>query len=324
MTDYNLIFGSVLLFNAIVTFRASSYWKKYFPDAASNSGGGGNDDQEHEDEQGSVALLEHEVDPSSSSNDDDVEHGGDIELSKTATTDAKTTASTSSNTKPPPLKSAASDAAANIRHTLLLRKYLVVYLLAAMSDWLQGPYVYALYDAYGYSQHDIAVLFVAGFGSSMVFGSFVGGMADVGGRRRFVVIFAIVYALSCMTKRESYSYYSHPDGFALDYSSPHASHGNFLIHSMDDQDFKNFSILMIGRLLGGVATSLLFSVFEAWLIGAHSSAGVMVRKRDEEIMILGLNQVVSRQLFFCVHDTRIFLQSHTWANPFPTLNMATP
>ena len=42
-------------------------------------------------------------------------------------------------------------------------------------------------------------------------------------------------------------------------------------------DFKSFSILMIGRLLGGIATSLLFSVFEAWLIGAHSNAGVMVR-----------------------------------------------
>lgn len=32
---------------------------------------------------------------------------------------------------------------------------------------------------------------------------------------------------------------------------------------------------MIGRLLGGVATSLLFSVFEAWLIGAHGSAGLL-------------------------------------------------
>ena len=32
---------------------------------------------------------------------------------------------------------------------------------------------------------------------------------------------------------------------------------------------------MIGRLLGGIATSLLFSVFEAWLIGAHASAGLM-------------------------------------------------
>ena len=88
------------------------------------------------------------------------------------------------------------------KHRSLLRKYLIVYLLATLSDWLQGPYVYALYDAYGYSQHDIAVLFVAGFGSSMVFGSFVGGMADWGGRRRFIVIFAITYAASCITKRK--------------------------------------------------------------------------------------------------------------------------
>ena len=88
------------------------------------------------------------------------------------------------------------------RHKSLLRRYLCVYLLATLSDWLQGPYVYALYDAYGYSQHAIAILFVAGFGSSMVFGSFVGGMADWGGRRRFVILFAITYALSCVTKRK--------------------------------------------------------------------------------------------------------------------------
>ncbi len=36
------------------------------------------------------------------------------------------------------------------------------------SDWLQGPYVYALYDYYGFEEEDIALLFVAGFGSSMV------------------------------------------------------------------------------------------------------------------------------------------------------------
>ncbi|GKY97168.1 hypothetical protein MPSEU_000675200 [Mayamaea pseudoterrestris] len=118
----------------------------------------------------------------------------------------------------------------------LLRKYLVVYLLATASDWLQGPYVYALYSDYGYSQHEIAVLFVAGFGSSMVFGSFVGGMADWGGRKRFVLVFCLVYAASCMTKH-----------------------------------FRNFKILMLGRLLGGIATSLLFSVFEAWLIRSHSN-----------------------------------------------------
>jgi Na+/melibiose symporter-like transporter len=84
----------------------------------------------------------------------------------------------------------------------LLRKYMIVYLLATASDWLQGPYVYALYSDYGYSQHQIAVLFVAGFGSSMVFGSFIGGMADWGGRKRFVMVFCLIYAASCATKRE--------------------------------------------------------------------------------------------------------------------------
>ncbi|KAL3790547.1 hypothetical protein HJC23_007696 [Cyclotella cryptica] len=226
MTDYNLIFGGVLTFNILVTFRASSYWTKYFPtkpvvDDAEKSDTEApkkaEDPPESDTDDEPKPLLEATED---NVEEDDVEKGAKLELSSSS--------------------SAASDAAANIRHAHLLRKYLVVYLLAALSDWLQGPYVYALYDAYGYSQHDIAVLFVAGFGSSMVFGSFVGGMADQCGRRKFVILFAITYALSCMTKH-----------------------------------FKNFTILMIGRLLGGIATSLLFSVFEAWLIGAHATAGVM-------------------------------------------------
>lgn len=87
-------------------------------------------------------------------------------------------------------------------HAGLLKRYLFVYLMATLSDWLQGPYVYALYADYGFDQHEIAQLFVAGFGSSMIFGSFVGGMADWGGRRLFVIIFAAVYAASCMTKRK--------------------------------------------------------------------------------------------------------------------------
>jgi len=46
------------------------------------------------------------------------------------------------------------------------------------TDWLQGPYIYALYDSYGLSTHDIERLFVAGYGSSMVFGTIVGSIAD--------------------------------------------------------------------------------------------------------------------------------------------------
>lgn len=125
------------------------------------------------------------------------------------------------------------------KHTALIKKYLAVYLFAVFSDWLQGPYVYALYDSYGYSQHDIAVLFVAGFGSSMVFGTFMGGLADSCGRKKFTLFFAMVYALSCITKH-----------------------------------FNHFGVLMLGRLLGGIATSLLFSVFDSWLIRSHAEAGI--------------------------------------------------
>ena len=43
------------------------------------------------------------------------------------------------------------------------RTYLTVYLLMMAGDWLQGPYMYALYDAYGFKHEEIAALFVAGF-----------------------------------------------------------------------------------------------------------------------------------------------------------------
>jgi MFS transporter, MFS domain-containing protein family, molybdate-anion transporter len=45
-------------------------------------------------------------------------------------------------------------------------------------DWLQGPYVYALYQHYGFDRGDIGRLFIAGFASSMVFGTIVGSLAD--------------------------------------------------------------------------------------------------------------------------------------------------
>ena len=46
--------------------------------------------------------------------------------------------------------------------------YLFVYSLMMAGDWLQGPYVYALYQHYGYTTGDIGKLFIAGFGSSMI------------------------------------------------------------------------------------------------------------------------------------------------------------
>lgn len=116
--------------------------------------------------------------------------------------------------------------------------YILVYSLMMAGDWLQGPYVYYLYTTYGFGKGDIGQLFIAGFGSSMLFGTIVGSLADKQGRKRACVTYCITYILSCITKH-----------------SP------------------QYKILMVGRILGGIATSLLFSSFESWLVAEHFKRG---------------------------------------------------
>ncbi|KAJ4811951.1 Molybdate-anion transporter [Rhynchospora pubera] len=116
--------------------------------------------------------------------------------------------------------------------------YLVVYSLMMAGDWLQGPYVYFLYSQYGFDKGDIGRLFIAGFGSSMLFGTIVGSLADKQGRKRACITYCITYILSCITKH-----------------SP------------------QYKVLMVGRILGGIATSLLFSAFESWLVAEHNKRG---------------------------------------------------
>ncbi|KAJ1694230.1 hypothetical protein LUZ63_010928 [Rhynchospora breviuscula] len=122
--------------------------------------------------------------------------------------------------------------------TSFKNNYLVVYSLMMAGDWLQGPYVYYLYSQYGFDKGDIGRLFIAGFGSSMLFGTIVGSLADKQGRRRACITYCISYILSCITKH-----------------SP------------------QYKILMLGRILGGIATSLLFSAFESWLVAEHNKRG---------------------------------------------------
>ncbi|CAK9297468.1 unnamed protein product [Gordionus sp. m RMFG-2023] len=121
----------------------------------------------------------------------------------------------------------------------LQRAYLIVYILGIAGDWLQGPYVYVLYQSYGMTSHQIEILFVAGFGSSMLFGTLVGALADKYGRRFNCILYGILYGISCLTKH-----------------------------------FPNFWILMIGRLFGGIATSILYSALESWLICESNSRGL--------------------------------------------------
>lgn len=116
--------------------------------------------------------------------------------------------------------------------------YLAVFLLAMFSDWLQGPYVYELYVSYGFNQQQIAELFVCGFASSMIVGTFAGSLADSMGRRTMCIMYCVCYILGCLTKT-----------------------------------VPEYWTLMVGRFLSGVSTSLLFCAFESWMVCEHFKQG---------------------------------------------------
>lgn len=122
----------------------------------------------------------------------------------------------------------------NMEFKRLQVRYFIPFFLATFSDWIQGPYVYKVYKDYGYDEKNIALLYIAGFASSMIFGIVVGSIADKFGRKLICISYGIVYTLCCLTKFSS-----------------------------------DFYILLYGRLFGGIATSILFSGFESWYVNEH-------------------------------------------------------
>ena len=112
--------------------------------------------------------------------------------------------------------------------------YFAAYFPALMADWLQGPYLYKLYSYYGFQEDQIAVLYVCGFASTVILGTWAPVAADRFGRRKLCLMFTVVYSLACLFKLS-----------------------------------RNYGVLVMGRVLGGIATSLLFSAFEAWYVHEH-------------------------------------------------------
>lgn len=116
--------------------------------------------------------------------------------------------------------------------------FILVYLFATAADWLQGAYVFRLYDYYGFTREQNGILFLTGYAASMLLGTFCGPLADLYGRRNACVAYGVLYTLSCLTK---------------------------FVNS--------FPLLLFGRVLGGIATSLLWSAFESWLVSEHFRRG---------------------------------------------------
>ncbi|KAJ2962025.1 hypothetical protein NQZ79_g2826 [Umbelopsis isabellina] len=104
------------------------------------------------------------------------------------------------------------------------------------SDWLQGPYLYKLYQSYGYSILEIAYLFMTGFVSGAIAGTALGGVADTWGRRRMCLIFCLTSSISLVARMST-----------------------------------TFSFLMLSHILSGLSAGLLYSVFETWLVAEYQS-----------------------------------------------------
>ncbi|KAI0887814.1 DUF791-domain-containing protein [Annulohypoxylon maeteangense] len=107
-----------------------------------------------------------------------------------------------------------------------------VYALIMGADWIQGPYLYSLYrDEHGLSERLVSTLFATGFLSGAISAYFIGALADKHGRKAVCMVFCLLYAMSCF--------------FTVLPAMP---------------------LLFLGRILGGVSTSILFSVFDSWMV----------------------------------------------------------
>jgi len=126
----------------------------------------------------------------------------------------------------------------------LRNRFLVVFWAYKMADWLQGPYFYDVYaskiiNGVRVSADGVAKLFLAGFGSTMLVGPFVGGAVDSLGRKKASLAFALAYTVGALSTTTS-----------------------------------SLPLLYTGRFFGGVGTSLLFSAPEAWLIAEGQKSSV--------------------------------------------------
>ena len=120
MANYPLIFGVSLVINVVVTFRSSDKFKLYCGSSPRNQEDPHNKrDNADDGEEGDAVTRK-----------DDEQGRGTEEADPLIDPLLKKGAGA--------LDTKLSDRA---RHSALLRRYLMVYLLAALSDWLQGPYV---------------------------------------------------------------------------------------------------------------------------------------------------------------------------------------
>lgn len=169
------------------------------------------------------------------------------------------------------------------KYRKLKLQYFPAYFAAIFGDWLQGPYVYKLYFEYGFQENHIAILFLTGFGSSFTFGTFTGPLADKFGRKSMTQVFCLLYSLSCVIKFSS-----------------------------------NFWILICGRILAGISTSLLFRclyIYDAYytdLIKLYITTNQKLNNRSRCVLFANLKYMFVHFLLLVYLNLGIFVSIEMW------------
>ncbi|KAK8000862.1 hypothetical protein PG991_013084 [Apiospora marii] len=118
--------------------------------------------------------------------------------------------------------------------------FLRVYLLVMGSEWLQGPYMYTLLkDEKNYPDRTVALLYMAAYISAAVSAPLTGYFADRIGRRTACLAYCAIHSLASLS----------------------------VLSSM-------LEVIVVGRVLAGVGTTLLWSVFESWMVAEYNARGL--------------------------------------------------
>jgi len=124
----------------------------------------------------------------------------------------------------------------NLSHFNRFRiQYLIVHTAIMLADGLQGTHLYVLYEGYGYS---VSSLYSLGFVAGALSSPFIGPMVDKIGRKKAAMLYCVLEMMI-----------------------------NYL------ELFPIFAGLITSRIIGGITTNLLFSVFESWLVSEHRQRG---------------------------------------------------
>jgi len=121
-------------------------------------------------------------------------------------------------------------------------QYLIVHVAIMLADGLQGTHLYVLYEGYGYS---VASLYALGFISGALTSPFIGPLVDRIGRKKAAMMYCVL---------------------------------EIGINLMEQ--YPLFIGLIFSRVIGGITTNLLFSVFESWLLTEHRKQGFAEEKLE--------------------------------------------